>query len=209
MYYYLIAPAKAFHQNEGLLTYESDTKLKAGQIVEIPLGKQTTIGIIIKTVNQPDFTTKAIMKVLYDEPLPKHLIKAILWLADYYRCPLSSVVQAALPRGITKKRRATASQSAHQTSTDENPLNTDQQRAIKQINSSKANTILLHGVTGSGKTNIYIELARQQLEQNQSVILLVPEIALTSQLVQNIRTHFENVILLHSELTESVHHQLW
>ena len=68
---------------------------------------------------------------------------------------------------------------------------------------------MLHGITGSGKTNIYIELAKQTLAQNQSVILLVPEIALTSQLVRNFQAHFSDIILLHSAQTEAVRHQLW
>ncbi len=67
----------------------------------------------------------------------------------------------------------------------------------------------MHGITGSGKTNIYIELAKQTLANNQSIIILVPEIALTSQLVRNFQTHFTNVILLHSAQTEAVRHHLW
>ena len=211
MNYYLVAPAKSFHQSENLLTYESEETLTVGQVVEIPLGKKSAIGIITEKVKQPDFSTKAILRALYSTPLPKQLIKALFWLADYYRCPLSSVVSAILPRGITKSRRASA-KTAHNAifnPESQNPLNSAQKRAIAEIEASSANTILLHGITGSGKTNIYIELTKRQLAAGKSVILLVPEIALTSQLVQNFQQHFEDVILLHSEQTESVRHQLW
>ena len=210
MNYYLVAPAKTFHNSDNTLTYASAEPLKIGHIVEIPLGKNTTVGIVSAKTTKPDFETKEIIRVLYAEPLPKHLVKALFWLSDYYRCPLSTVVQSMLPRGITKKRRKLkADNSIAVPKAPANPLNAAQKRAIKEINQNPANTVLLHGITGSGKTNIYIELAKQTLAKQESVILLVPEIALTSQLVRNFQAHFDQVILLHSAQTEAVRHQLW
>ena len=208
MKYYLIAPAKTFHSSDNLLTYSSETPLKIGQIVEIPLGRQSTIGIVVKNTTQPDFDTKSITKIIYEQPLPKKLVDALFWLSSYYRCPLSTVIQAALPRGITKNRRGKLLEAPNITPID-NPLNSAQRAAIRAIEENPANTILLHGITGSGKTNIYIELCARTLAKNQSVILLVPEIALTSQLVRNFQQHFKNITLLHSNLTESLRHQLW
>lgn len=208
MKYYLIAPAKTFHSSDNLLTYSSKTPLKIGQIVEIPLGRQSTIGIVVKNTTQPDFDTKSITKIIYEQPLPKKLVDALFWLSSYYRCPLSTVIQAALPRGITKNRRGKLPETPNITPID-NPLNSTQRAAIRAIEENPANTILLHGITGSGKTNIYIELCARTLAKNQSVILLVPEIALTSQLVRNFQQHFKNITLLHSNLTESLRHQLW
>lgn len=208
MKYYLIAPAKTFHSSDNLLTYSSETPLKIGQIVEIPLGRQSTIGIVVKNTTQPDFDTKSITKIIYEQPLPKKLVDALFWLSSYYRCPLSTVIQAALPRGITKNRRGKLPEAPNITPID-NPLNSTQRAAIRAIEENPANTILLHGITGSGKTNIYIELCARTLTKNQSVILLVPEIALTSQLVRNFQQHFKNITLLHSNLTESLRHQLW
>ena len=208
MKYYLIAPAKTFHSSDNLLTYSSETPLKIGQIVEIPLGRQSTIGIVVKNTTQPDFDTKSITKIIYEQPLPKKLVDALFWLSSYYRCPLSTVIQAALPRGITKNRRGKLLEAPNIAPID-NPLNSAQRAAIRAIEENPANTILLHGITGSGKTNIYIELCARTLAKNQSVILLVPEIALTSQLVRNFQQHFKNITLLHSNLTESLRHQLW
>ena len=208
MKYYLIAPAKTFHSSDNLLTYSSETPLKIGQIVEIPLGRQSTIGIVVKNTTQPDFDTKSITKIIYEQPLPKKLVDALFWLSSYYRCPLSTVIQAALPRGITKNRRGKLPEAPNITPID-NPLNSAQRAAIRAIEENPANTILLHGITGSGKTNIYIELCARTLTKKQSVILLVPEIALTSQLVRNFQQHFKSITLLHSNLTESLRHQLW
>ena len=208
MKYYLIAPAKTFHSSDNLLTYSSETPLKIGQIVEIPLGRQSTIGIVVKNTTQPDFDTKSITKIIYEQPLPKKLVDALFWLSSYYRCPLSTVIQAALPRGITKNRRGKLLEAPNIAPID-NPLNSAQRAAIGAIEENPANTILLHGITGSGKTNIYIELCARTLAKNQSAILLVPEIALTSQLVRNFQQHFKSITLLHSNLTESLRHQLW
>ena len=210
MNYYLVAPSKAFRQDENQLTYESEDTLKVGQIVSVPLGKQSALGIVTKKVAKPEFPTKPVSSILYETPLPAHLVKAILWLAEYYRCPLSSVVQAALPRGITKNRRkSTEITNDLYNPNQENPLSPAQKRCIKELTDNKANTLLLHGITGSGKTNIYIALAKSVLAGGKSVILLVPEIALTSQLVRNFQQYFEHVTLLHSEQTEAVRHQLW
>lgn len=208
MKYYLIAPAKTFHSSDNLLTYSSEKPLKNGQIVIIPLGKQSTVGIVVKNTTEPDFATKSITSVLYDQPLPKKLVDALLWISDYYRCPLATVIQAALPRGITKKRRDKIS-ADDAAITSDNPLSEVQRQTIEAIEENPANTVLLHGITGSGKTNIYIDLAARTLAKGQSIILLVPEIALTSQLVRNFQQHFKNITLLHSGLTESLRHQLW
>ena len=209
MNYYLVAPAKAFNQSENLLTYQSEVKLSIGQIVLIPFGKQQTVGVVVESTTKPTFATKNIISTVYDEPLPKQLIKALFWLTDYYRCPMSTVVQAILPRGITKKRRTVIESLPKQPRATDNSLNSAQKRAIKAIQQNQANTILLHGITGSGKTNIYIELAKQTLANNQSVIILVPEIALTSQIVRNFRAHFDQISLIHSGQTESLRHQIW
>ena len=209
MNYYLIAPAQTFHNSDSLLTYQSEQKLNVGQIVTIPLGKKTALGIVMQKCEKPDFITKPIVSILYDEALPPKLTKTLSWLADYYRAPMSSVIQAALPRGITKKRRDKAEKLPEVKKKTDNPLNTAQQKAIQDIEASNSRTTLLHGITGSGKTNVYIELVKHTLEKNQSVILLVPEIALTSQLVHNFRAHFDNIYLLHSEQSESLRHQIW
>ena len=209
MSYYLIAPAKTFHSSDNLLTYASDELLLPGHIVEIPLGKYSTIGVVASKTSQPDFETKPVIRKIYETPLPPHLAKALFWISDYYRCPLSSVIQAMLPTGITKNRRAPKTVETSPTAPVANPLNAAQKRAIKDIESSTANTVLLHGITGSGKTNVYIELAKHVIAHGQSVILLVPEIALTSQLVRNFQSHFSDIILLHSAQTEAVRHRLW
>lgn len=210
MYFYEVVPAKIFRANSDILTYSSTQPLTIGTIVIIPLGKKTVPGLVVKKVQQPAFPTKPIEKPLYDTPLPSHLLKSLFWLSEYYFSPLPTVLQSALPRGIEKTRRQKPSaEKMKKPSSSSFPLSLAQQKAIDEIQNSSKNTTLLHGITGSGKTNIYLELTRQTLKKNQSVILLVPEIALTSQLIQKFQSHFENITLLHSKQTESERHLSW
>ncbi|WP_297940016.1 primosomal protein N', partial [uncultured Campylobacter sp.] len=138
------------------------------------------------------------------------LLKTALWMARYYATPLATTLQTILPRGLTKKRR-TAAYSRQTISRDRTHylLNKDQQAAVDTLTQRTNGTVLLHGVTGSGKTAVYIAYAKHIMTQQKSVIILVPEIALTSQLIAEFEQHFSNILLTHSQQTESARHQIW
>ena len=90
------------------------------------------------------------------------------------------------------------------------PLNEAQKQALKGLKTALGATKLLHGVTGSGKTNIYLEMAKNALKEQKSTILLVPEIALTGQLVRVFGEYFgKNVVLIHSKQTEAERHLIF
>ena len=210
--FYEVLPTKVFRSGSTTLTYTSDLALVPGSLVLIPLGKTFCVGIVIKKVAPPSFACKPITKLLYTTPLPSHLLKSILWLSSYYLSPLPATASLVLPIGLEKSRRnkkMSEIRSALNISADI-PLNSFQSAALLEINKKKSPTKLLHGITGSGKTNIYLSLARSTLLSGKSVILLVPEIALTSQLVQVFRSTFsEKVTLIHSKQTESARHKIW
>ncbi len=89
-------------------------------------------------------------------------------------------------------------------------LNTAQKNALKGLQQARSATKLLFGVTGSGKTNIYLKLALDAFKRQKSTVVLVPEIALTGQLVQVFRQVFgENVVLIHSKQTEAERHLIF
>lgn len=93
-------------------------------------------------------------------------------------------------------------------------LNKEQRNAVEAIvnslNHSSHSTFLLHGVTGSGKTQVYIESIRKALEQNKSSIVLVPEISLTPQTVRRFQIHFgESVIWMHSKMSVGERYDAW
>ncbi|MDR0980150.1 MAG: primosomal protein N' [Candidatus Nomurabacteria bacterium] len=89
------------------------------------------------------------------------------------------------------------------------PLNKSQQQALQAIRENPNKTVLLRGVTGSGKTNIYLHLLLEQLQLGNSAILLVPEIALSAQLISEIQKYIKGAILIHSKLTPAKRRQLF
>ena len=206
---------KMFGKSE-VLTYAADSSLLPGQIVEVPLGRGRAIGVINKKVAQPDFTTKKILKVLYSMPLPTHLLATVRFVAEYYRVPLASTLGLILPKGVEKKRRKTeqmfgsSEKTEHSINTPQIPLNQAQKKALEALQQAPGPTKLLHGVTGSGKTNIYLKMAKNALLRQKSTILLVPEIALTGQLVRVFAKYFGGkVVLLHSQQTEAERHLIF
>ncbi len=210
MNYYEVAPNAIVRAGQPTLTYSSEQPLEVGQIVTVPAGKRQLIGVIMHATTKPDYTVKPVEKVLDIAPLPDHLVAIADWLSTYYATPLATVWQTILPRGLTKKRRKSViSTSVHKRQRTNIVFTADQQHAIDTIDTMSTGTALLHGVTGSGKTAVYIELAKKQLAAGKSTIVLVPEIALTSQLVAEFHNHFDNIILTHSRQTEAERHLAW
>ena len=210
MEYYEVAPMRIARAGHDTFTYAAEALLQKGHIVVVELGKKEVVGVVIKKVIKPSYETKAIVTIVEQTPLPEHTVDVALWMSTYYTTPLATVLQTILPRGLEKKRRSRT--ETKRISTRERThfvLNNQQQSAVDQINTMTPGSVLLHGVTGSGKTRVYIELAQQNIEKGRSVIILVPEIALTSQLVDEFSHHFESIILTHSRQTEAERHVAW
>ena len=219
--YYEVLPAKVFKKSpkfeDGILTYSFSSELEPGTVVEIPLGKRKTLGIIYQKAKKPAFKTKDILRAVLDAPLPKHLLESILWLSQYYLTPMPQVVSLFLPNTLEKTHKIPDLAKNPEILTGvengnlpEIPLNPAQKRALAVLKASKTHTSLLHGVTGSGKTNIYLTLTYEAFSRGESTILLVPEIALTSQLVQIFEKTFgDSVILIHSKQTEKTRRETW
>ena len=93
------------------------------------------------------------------------------------------------------------------------PLNAEQQAAlsaIRQLDAANGRTILLHGVTGSGKTEVYLQAIARELEAGRGAIVMVPEISLTPQTVQRFASRFgERVAVLHSALSDGERYDEW
>lgn len=215
MFYEVVPEGKV----EGL-TYNFDGSLLPGQIVLVPVGRRSVPGVVIKKVAQPEFKTKSISKVLYSKPLPEHLLKVIGFLHDYYLASSGQAVSLILPRGVQKKRRKTeqmfgntlnpAEKDGFRSLDREIPLNPHQKRALEGLQEPLGGTKLLRGITGSGKTNIYLKMALNAFRSQKSSIVLVPEIALTGQLVRVFREVFgENIVLIHSKQTEAERHLIF
>ncbi len=210
MHYYEVAPNKIVRKESGAFTYSSDKKLPIGQLVVIEVGNQSLVGVVLREVKQPKYQTKDIIDILKLPPLPGALLELSEWLSGYYTTHLATVLQTILPRGLMKKRRERVPIEHSSVRNRTNfVLNEDQLSATKIITSMSSGSALLHGVTGSGKTRVYMEVAKQILESGRSIIVLVPEIALTSQLVDEFTADFKDIIITHSRQTEAERHLAW
>lgn len=211
MHYYDIAPTKIVRQTSDRYTYASKIALKSGQIVVIPVGKRQLLGVILTEAPKPSFATKEIVSSLGDWQLPEPLIQTSLWISQYYASHLATVLSTVLPAGLTKNRRLKTKTEIDNVR-QHLPIKPtpEQQNVISAILKSSSPTQILHGVTGSGKTLVYIEVAKQHFNNGKSSIILVPEIALTTQLVAEFRNVFnDDVLVMHSMQTESERHKVW
>lgn len=210
--FFEVIPTTVFRADGTLLTYQSDLPLRPGHLVLIPLGRRTTLGIVYRKVPAVSFKTRSILSLVHPTPLPSHLLKAALWLSSYYLSPLPTVAKLLLPAALTPSSAAKL-QPATTTNSIKIPLitlNPAQKQALEALKNAPRATRLLRGVTGSGKTHIYLQMASEALRAQKSVILLVPEIALTSQIVQVFQQTFgDRITLLHSQQTPATRRRLW
>lgn len=210
MHFYLIWVRSSRYHGSEALTYSSAEHLPIGAIVQVELQKDTVMGLVIGTSGQPRFKTKPIVRAYALPALPLPLIKLSQWLQTYYPAPLGILAQQLLPALLAEKQLAAAPLQQF-TAPDRSklpPLTTEQQAALTAIDA--AETYLLHGKTGSGKTRLYIELAAKAVASGKSAIILTPEISLTSQLATNFRDVFgDRVIVFHSQQAPSERQRAW
>lgn len=210
MHYYEVMPNRIIRIGSDHFTYCSEQIIKIGQIVLVEVGKNKVVGVVTKKVAQPTYKTKSILKIIIERPLPIQLLKLSVWLSQYYVTPVATVLQTMLPAGINKNRRSMKSEINLTKRTRTNIVfNNEQREAIKSLNKYEDGTFLLQGITGSGKTAVYIELIRQALAKGRSALVIVPEIALTSQLISELSNHFDNLLVTHSKMTEAARHVIW
>ncbi len=114
----------------------------------------------------------------------------------------------------TRKRTATFESDLGEIAPEKDlELNSDQQRVLTAINMQlrmkRSRTFVLHGVTGSGKTEVYIQAIREVVGYGRQAIVLVPEISLTPQTIRRFSSRFDSVAVLHSHLTDAERHWHW
>lgn len=206
----ILFPRKIF-QDQTTLTYSipENAEIRPGLMAEVNLRGKINRGLIWKIhSDKPSFATKPLEKILHDSiSLSESQLEQMAYISDYYLCPLHKVLKLFLPAGIFTKKKPPTLETPIDTSKPVHlkelfPLSEDQKKALEKINSSKHQTILLHGVTGSGKTEIYRRLTLPLIEAGKQVLILVPEISLTPQTVQNFQKQFgKNIAIIHSKLT--------
>lgn len=208
MFFYEVAPASRSYHGSELLTYSFAEKLEVGQIVEIKIRSKTAAGFIAKTTVKPAFKTLDILHIL-NAKLTSQQVALFMWLREYYPAPTGLIAQLFLP--LAKVTDYEQNVSEHTPSTKSlKSLTKEQQSVIKQIDSSASKSMLLHGDTGTGKTQIYIQKSIDTLASGKSVLILIPEIALSPQIVKSFSEQIDAPITItHSGLTTVQRRKAW
>lgn len=210
MSYFEVFVAEAGYQKNTPLTYLHEGKLKPGAVVVVPFGRKQVSGFVVREVTKPDFEVKPILNTVSDNRIPKATLELHHWMMDYYPSGSGAVTQAFVPSGLGVKPRQTKPSRPKSASNRLPPLTADQKKILDEVNSSDRNTFLLHGETGSGKTRIYLEKAREAGLSGKSSLILVPEISLVKQVSRMFMDYFgEAAIILHSGLTKAARNKAW
>ncbi len=213
MRFYEVWVADGNYRGEKPLTYSYEQELSPFTVVTVSLRAKVVTGFVYQKVAKPSFEAKPIKAALSSVPLPAHCLELARWLADYYACSLGDALRQFAPSKPTIRRasepEALSESGSLQLELDK-PLTTDQKKALAFIRKSKHTTTLLHGDTGTGKTRVYLELAQETLASGKSVILLTPEIALTTQLAAAVEQQLAApAYVLHSQLTAAARKKIW
>ncbi len=202
--------------------------LVLGMRVLVPFGRQQKVGIVVgfsEHSELPREKLKRISAILDPEPLfPPTIFQLIQWSSRYYQGAIGEVFESALPNYLRKKTSAspkTPKKTPKPVIETQDPntlpptppeLNTQQQQAIDTLVKyfGQFKTFLLDGVTGSGKTEVYLRVVEQALAQGKQALILVPEIGLTPQLLKRFQERFPvPIAVLNSSLTPKKRFENW
>lgn len=155
---------------------------------------------------------QAVVNVLSQHGEPMR-VDVLSKAADCGSGPLTALRKKGLIQGVRRRTSSFELDEEECEKQDDLILNGDQQRAldaiVQHLRAQKHQTILLHGVTGSGKTEVYIQAIREVVSYGQQAIVLVPEISLTPQTIRRFRNRFDSVAVLHSHLSNAERHWHW
>ena len=200
-------------------TYECKESIQVGSRVLVEFRKKKVVGHIAKEVlKKPNFRTIQISEILDEEPIfNSNDIEILFWLADYYQHPIGEVFDTFCPpilrKPVKRNIHSRNIQPEYKTFSNDKKitLNKEQTESLRILNKLDGfDPCLLYGVTGSGKTEIYLRLTDTYLSQGKSVLILVPEISLTPQLEDRFISRFgDNIGIYHSRKTAKQRYDIW
>ena len=217
IFYYDIAVGLPLRQ---CFTYKSKDVIKKGKRVIVPFGSKSIVGIVVKKIAKPK-SLKGLKEIISiaDEHscFSGSIFEAITWASDYYHHPIGEVFFSFMPTLLRKQNDKIIIDLDDIT---EYKLNEEDKKLKltkeQNINLSKLNKVekfspsLIYGVTGSGKTEIYLQLAEKFILQNKSILILVPEINLIPQLEKRFKDRFNGDIgVYHSRQTPNQRLKVW
>ncbi len=195
------------------------SSLMSGVRVRVPFQSRELIGILIEVTSHSSVhekKLKAAIEILDQSSLfPDDVYQLCQWSADYYHYALGEVLMGALP-AVLRKGKSTEIKSKKTMIPDVTEtlpnLNEAQEQAVNAIVATKNqfNVFLLDGVTGSGKTEVYLRSMMEILNEGKQILILVPEISLTPQTIERFRARYAvTMMALHSGLSEKERLRAW
>ena len=187
-----------------------DKELKYRRVT-VPFGRRTLDGYVISVIEKyekKDIKLKDITKVIDDiEVLTDEVVELAKWLSQTYLCSIGEALATIVPISLKVPKRKAKTKSSKTKIVNPNfDMTQYQKTAIQQIEqaikSGKTENFLIHGVTGSGKTEVYLRSIQTAIDNNKSAIFLLPEISLTPQFISILNKRFGNIVALwHSGVT--------
>jgi len=204
-------------------------EVTVGSMLVVPFGRRELLGVVVGLTDSSDVAEERLLVPVraLELGVPAELVALAEWIAaEYCSTParaLGLVLAPGATRRLSGRRRRAVTRSTHlpvgarvreQAGLGPPALTADQRTALESIaaalGEARAAQWLLHGVTGSGKTEIYLQAAAIALEQGRGAIVLVPEIALTPQIVGRFIARFgDTVAVLHSRLRPAERYEEW
>ncbi len=200
-------------------------EVTVGSMLVVPFGRREILGVVTALADHSEVSEEKLLPPLraLELGVPIDLVALAEWLAAEYCSTLARALALVLPPAATRrlsgrKRRLAPPRPEHiqvGARTAEPPALTDEQAAVLSeltdaLCGGVAHTRLLAGITGSGKTEVYLRVAAETLERGRGAIVLVPEIALTPQIVGRFVERFgDTVAVLHSRLTVAQRREEW
>ena len=197
--------------------------IKIGQAVSVPFGRRKE-GLKAYIVGfssylEEGIKAKEINEILEYNPLfTNEYLQLLEWVSHYYYCDIQTVLNTALPQKFFEKnvknyRKPKIENKIFENTEikNNNTLSDEQLKIYNEIKHVDSKTSLLHGVTGSGKTEIYFKLIEDVISKGKNVIFMAPEIALVSQLTIRTIERFgaDSVAIWHSSITEAEKYETW
>jgi primosomal protein N' (replication factor Y) (superfamily II helicase) len=208
---------------EGAFDFRIEEGLEAprGSLVIVPFGRARKVGMVVGHASRSEIPVerlKAIESVVDDvPPLAEAELGLLEFCARYYLRPLGEVIGTSLPARLRQvSRRALAAMPRAQNVPqlrDSPELTPEQAEAVRicTSNAGQFHPVLLQGVTGSGKTEVYLRLIAETLARGRQALFLVPEIGLTPQFEEHVRSRFDGAafVAAHSHLNEGERARAW
>jgi primosomal protein N' (replication factor Y) (superfamily II helicase) len=196
--------------------------LEVGSVVRVPFGRQRPLGVVVELAATSELPSERLAEPLeaLETGVPADLVELGLWVAREYCSTPSRGLRLVLPPGAGVRKRRARPRVEHEgvgeADAGRPQLLEEQQRAAAEIvaaldgEAGAPRELLLHGVTGSGKTEVYLAAVEAALARGRGAIVLVPEIGLAPQAVARFRARLgDRFAVLHSALSPGERYDEW